>query len=279
MYIAKVEGKSVSVVADDTDIYALLLHHYFHLDSQVPMIVESPKKERSCIDIPSTINKNKDIIPDLPAAHALTGCNVACMHYGIGKGKMLTTLRLGSSSLSLLVDLKANREVVVAQATAFMCSCYNKKNCTSLTQARISVWAHKTVRRTKIPKQCTLPPTTESFELNVMRAHYQCAIWKQALEEPPDADPCAYGWIKDEETKTLKPVYLSLSEQPAPSYVPKLVCCSCASENPCKTKAFGCNAARLACTAFCWCQAGVNCRNDETKNIEDEFSAEEQFQN
>ena len=121
----------------------------------------------------------------------------------------------------------------------------------SLTPARTSVWAHKTERRTEAPKLCTLPPTTEAFELNVMRAHYQCAIWKQALEKPPDIDPCAYGWIKDEEAKTLKPVYLPSSKQPEPSYVLKLVRCSCVSENPCRSKACGCNAARLAYTVFC----------------------------
>ena len=43
MYIANEEAKSVSVMANDTDIYVLLLHHYFCLDSHVPMIMESPK--------------------------------------------------------------------------------------------------------------------------------------------------------------------------------------------------------------------------------------------
>ncbi len=102
----------------------------------------------------------------------------------------------------------------MAQATAFMCSCYSKKTYLSMTEARISAWTQKTGRKTKTPKLCTLPPTTPAFELNVMRAHYQCAIWKCALEQPPDIDPCDYGWMKDEETKMLRPVYLPDSRQP-----------------------------------------------------------------
>ena len=275
MYVEKVEGKSVSVVADDTDIYALLLHHYFYLDLHVPMIMESPKKERSCIDIPATVDKNKDIIPDLLAAHAATGCDV-CMHYGIGKDKMLSTLRSGKCHMILLGDLKADRGAVVAQATAFMCSCYGHKNCTSMTQARIIAWTNKTGRRTKTPKLCSLPPTTEAFELNVMRGYYQCAIWKQALEAPPDVDPTDYGWVRDEETKSLKPVHLPASRQPAPSYVLKLVCCSCVSQKSCLTKVCGCNAAKLTCTVFCKCEAGAQCHNEETKNTQDESDEGEQ---
>ena len=110
-----------------------------------------------------------------------------------------------------------------------------------------------------------------------MRAHYQCAIWKQAIEDPPDVDPCDYGWMKDQETKMLKPSYLPSSIQTAPDYVLKLVCCSCASENPCRSKSCGNNAAKLTCTVFGQCQVSVNCHNEETKNVENEYSEEEQL--
>ena len=43
----------------------------------------------------------------------------------------------------------------------------------------------------------SLPPTNEAFELNVMRAHFQCAIWLQAMEaDPPALEPTEYGWTK-----------------------------------------------------------------------------------
>ena len=120
-----------------------------------------------------------------------------------------------------------------------------------MTQARISAWAHKIERKTKTPNLCKLPPTTPAFELNVMRAHYQCAIWKKALEAPPEVDPCEYGCMTDDETKTFTPLSLPSSTQPAPDYLLKRLCYSCASENPCRNKACGCSAARLACTIFC----------------------------
>ena len=72
---------------------------------------------------------------------------------------------------------------------------------------RTAVWK---ARRGKscalMPKLCSLPPTTESFQENVKRAHLQTAKWKAALDpDPPVMDPTEYGWIKDEATKSLVP--------------------------------------------------------------------------
>lgn len=59
MYVAKVEGKSVSVVADDTDVFALLLHHYFYLNLHVPMIMESPKKREVALKYQLLLTRTK----------------------------------------------------------------------------------------------------------------------------------------------------------------------------------------------------------------------------
>ena len=95
---------------------------------------------------------------------------------------------------------------ITKQATAFMCKCYNA----AMIEARIRVWTAKTGRKAaaKIPKLCSLPPTSEAFQENVKRAHFQCAVWRRALQEPPDLDPRKFGWFKDEETKFLSPVML-----------------------------------------------------------------------
>ena len=42
---------SVTIVADDTDIFALLLFYYHTLQIGVPVFMTSPKKDKSFIDI------------------------------------------------------------------------------------------------------------------------------------------------------------------------------------------------------------------------------------
>ena len=125
IYAAKEEGKNVVVVADDTDVYILLLY-YCHAESlTIPMKLQSPQSGRAVIDIAATVQKLKDIISELLPAHALSGCDTVAMCHGIGKGKMLKVVQ-SRCSLSLLGDVHAHiMEDIMKQATAFMCKCYN----------------------------------------------------------------------------------------------------------------------------------------------------------
>ena len=104
---------------------------------------------------------------------------------------MLKVVMAGKYSLSLLGNVNANMEDIIKQTTAFMYQCYNVEGATTMTEARIKAWTTKTGRKTatKVPKLCSLPPTSEVFEENVKRPHFQCAIWRRALQEPPNVDP------------------------------------------------------------------------------------------
>ena len=279
IYAAKEERKNVVVVADDTDVYILLLHHYHAESLAIPMKLQSTQTGRAFIDIAATVQSLKNIIPELLPAHALSGCDTVPMCHGIGKGKMLKAVQTGKCSLSLLGDENADMKDIVNQATAFMCRCYNVPNAATMTEARIKVWLTKTGKKSalKVPKLCSLPPTMEAFQENVKRAHFQCAIWKRALQEPPHLNPTQYGWSRDEEAKSLQPVMLPPTKLPAPEYVLKLVCCSCASETPCKTNRCGCVVAKLACTVFCHCQGSSICKNEQTKAVEESETDDEEI--
>lgn len=90
-------NKDIAIVADDTDVFALLLH-FRHCGSMNArhVYLESPLKGRATIDIDATVQENLSIIPGLLAAHALTGCDTVASHYGIGKGIVLKVLRAGN---------------------------------------------------------------------------------------------------------------------------------------------------------------------------------------
>lgn len=194
------------------------------------------------------------------------------MCHGIGKGKMLKTVKADKCSLSFLGDVNANMEDISQQATAFVCRCYNVTNATTMTEAKIKVWTTWTGRKAALKFQSYVLyhlRTSEVFEENVERAHYQCAIWRRALQEPPNLDPTEYGWFKDEETQPLQAVMLTPSKLPAPDYIFKLVCCSCASKRPCHSSRCGCVAANLACTVFYHCQGSTIYNNEWTRATEE----------
>ena len=66
------------------------------------------------------------------------------------------------------------------EAKAFIAPCYGMKNFSSMTGCRQRVWAQKTGKATA-PRLCSLPPTTESFHENVLRAHLQVENWPAAV--------------------------------------------------------------------------------------------------
>ena len=72
---AKEHSGATVIVAIDKDVFILLLFYYFNerLTCRISMI--SPIQQRSLIDIKATVQAHRSIIPGLPAAHKLSGCD------------------------------------------------------------------------------------------------------------------------------------------------------------------------------------------------------------
>ena len=88
------------VVAEDTDIFLLLLHFKKEgfLGSNSIYMISPNKNSKVAIDIEASVQAHSSIVPNLLAAHALSGCDTTPSYFGIGKAKVLKILRLGRSS-------------------------------------------------------------------------------------------------------------------------------------------------------------------------------------
>ena len=190
--------------------------------------------------------------------------------FGVGKATVIKVLKSKSYSLDLLGNTDAPMPKVIEQASKFMAKCYGQSSCDSMTETRLAVWKNRVGKGATMPKLCSLPPTNESFEENVKRAHLQTAIWKSALDlEPPDLNPMLYGWSKDEIAKSLVPITVPKNTSLAPNKILQLIRCSCSSEEPCRSLRCGCHHAKLPCTIFCSCN-NESCQNEYTvKNDSD----------
>lgn len=261
---AKDLNVGVSVIADDTDVFVLLLHHYYEQQLTVPMIMDSPVSGRTAIDIRSSVQQHSLILSDILAMHAISGCDTVACCFGIGKAKALKVLKTGYS-LSCLGDENAQLTDISAQTSSFMSACYGIKNCNSLTIARQECWVAKVgTRRAIMPKLQSLPPTTEAFLENVKRAHLQTCVWKHALDShPPLLDPKKHGYYVDS-SRSLLPTTVPDEVCLAPDSILRMIRCSCHSDKPCNTARCGCTSVNLPCTIFCSCQAS-NCFNHLTE--------------
>ena len=115
---AKERSGTVLGLADDTDVFILLLYHYRQENSTCPMITSSPIQQRSVIDIKNTVELHGSIVPDLLAAHALSGCHTVPTYSGIGKGTVLKVLKTGKFLLSHLGFTNAQLTDLVTQSTS-----------------------------------------------------------------------------------------------------------------------------------------------------------------
>jgi len=171
-------------------------------------------------------------VKELLPAHAISRCDTVGAYHGIGKGTVVKMLKAGHK-LSAIGDVDSSHEEVTRQATKFISACYGYPNSKSLFEARLLVWAKKNGKGvTSAPKLCAIPPTTEAFQENVKRAHYQAIIWQYLdSDDVPDVHPENFGWKKDMSTKSLTPVAIPESVPLASDYILKLICCGCSSQN------------------------------------------------
>ena len=141
---AKEKSNTIVVVADDTDVFVLLLYHYMKESLTSPMFMSSPVQRRSLIDIKGAVQIHQSIIPDLPAAHALSGCDTVATYFGIGKGTVLKNLIAAPNSLSQLGCLNAQLADVIDQSTQFIGACYgNRIKEKTMSDIRYRIWATK----------------------------------------------------------------------------------------------------------------------------------------
>ena len=131
------------VVADDTDIFVLLLHFCClgDIPASTSVLMVSPIRGRAVIDINATVDLHRDIIPDLLTAHGLTGCDTVATYFRIGTAAALRVLTSGVHRLTYVGDTSRIMSEVTAQATPFILACYGQTTCTSLNGARQQMWA------------------------------------------------------------------------------------------------------------------------------------------
>ncbi len=120
---------NITVLADDTDIFVLLLHAY---KKTCHIVMAGTCPSRSSSDIKATAEKHPGILQDLLPAHILTGCDTVSYLWGIGKITAIKVLKSGLPLRKLgCVDEAMN--AVVAEATKFIAACYGFPGETTMT--------------------------------------------------------------------------------------------------------------------------------------------------
>ena len=96
--VSRVEDGIVLVVADDTDIFVLLLYLYHQGSKSCKVLMVSPIQGRSVLDINAAAEEHSSMVTDILAAQGLIGCDTVASYVGVGKAAALKVLRHGQFS-------------------------------------------------------------------------------------------------------------------------------------------------------------------------------------
>jgi len=124
LHLANSGKLSICVVADDTDVFVMLLYYYKVRQVTCNLVMIGTSSGRKCVDIKGTVEKHGDIIDHILPAHVLSGCDSISSLWGIGKERVLKVLRWGKKTLNKLGSTPGNMYDAMSQSTAFIASCY-----------------------------------------------------------------------------------------------------------------------------------------------------------
>ena len=132
---------------------------------------------------------------------------------------------------------------------------------------RYATWSTKMANPeiVSVPKlNKTRRPTSHACVELVKRAYYQTMIIIYIRCVTCTSDPLAYGWVTKEDNKLFS-VLLSNDVSADPLKVLQMIYCGCTSTRLCFTGRCSCVVAKMSCSIFCTCHAGVECNNVYTK--------------
>lgn len=251
----------VAVIAEDTDILVLLLHHRTGLMPEV-YFVSQPKRGKGgkVIDGKSiSISQVQKILGTeacqlMPVVHAFGGCDSTSAVFGLGKGAMLKRIQ-GNEKLqglcSTLQSKRATEAEVRYAGQHLMAILYGGTQSDTLSALRYTRYCTMSLGRRFRPE--SLPPTDSAAHLHAMRVHYQSVFW--ATLGSTDLKPTDWGWSLNRG----KLVPTQFEGEVAPENMLKLVRCGCTGS--CASVSCSCRKHGLQCVSACRNCHGTECTN------------------
>ena len=261
--------KTVTVVSQDTDIFLVLLYHLKNSWKGLQLfflrkgtIKGGRKQQWELHPLHLLLNNIKpEVVDNLPAGHALTGCDTVAK---VGtKAALLKCLE--SDLVSLLKDFGKDciDEESLSKAEEFLVAIVagkKEKKYATFDELRLCRYHHQSVSK----DLTDLPCTSNALQENIKRAYVQTKMW---LESPfgnamDILDLELYGYEKEADSGSLSPKMFDGPSRPLDVPPP----CKCTN---CKKKTCQCRMSEMPCIQFCSCMVNKECKNPLTNIISD----------
>lgn len=263
-------SQSMTVVAEDTDIFVMLLHHWGDGMAQVYLRREGRKGKQEAVKLYNIQEACEHITPAQKKytlfIHAWSGCDTTSACYGQGKVQFFKTLSksLEVQNLAQIISSRTSTESEIGDAgVRLFCFVFDGDVNQDLSYLRYIRLQRMIAICSKLEPQ-KLPPTCRAAHFHALRVHLQISAWSELADV---LNPLEFGWQK---IKTgLQPIQTDLP--PAPPEILQYVRCKYKSAtNRCRTNLCSCKKNGLRCVEACGGCRGEDCENREPVDIGDD---------
>lgn len=252
--------KRVVIKSKDTDVLVLFLYH--ETTAEVWMDAGTTKKPKHIPVHQVRQSLQQDVVKNLLAFHAITGCDSTSQFAAHGKK---TAWKTYVDAPTALDDFDDFRNTTFHKAEYFVMKLYD---CTSKSKS-INALREEMFHRISDPEK--LPPTHDALMLHFRRAQYQTVIWKSSNQRKPTLpSPEECGWTL--ESNKLCP--LLMSQDAVPAVCIELLVCGCKTEKCISTRCACCKN-NLGCSIGCACHQNCQNPNNPVPQDDDDSSDDE----
>lgn len=259
-------NECIIVKSVDSDVAIISLEHFHELGCQSLWFATGTAEHTRYIPVHMlAATLGQEVCNSILGLHSLTGCDTTSTFFGITKEKSLSVMVRSINHHSTLQKLGQEIDIsddLLEKVEAFVCGLYtdgSECEISKIDELRLHFFSKKGQRKEN------LPPTSKSLQHHILRANYQCYVWRHALTGIQDIpDPVGNGW----EIVGNELVPVLLGQEAAPKGLIELTVCNC-QKTMCAQGKCSCRANKLSCTTICNCMAGVECKNPETLKFDE----------
>ena len=208
----------------DTDVAILACHFCRDISARI-LIMKKEKTWNIYLETSAIADAAGPHLCDaLPGLHAFTGCDSTSAFAGKGKKTGLKHCKTDPVSCNGMATRGRSFDaetVPFSECEGFVCKVYGKPKLVEVNECRYITFCAKQ------GQSQSLPPSQDALRNHTMRANYQAAIWRQALNANPEIpSPESHGWLIRDGQLDIN--WMSLP--PAPEALLELILCGCTTD-------------------------------------------------
>ena len=258
------DSKPIAVLAEDTDIFALLLYHRKTNMKPVYFISEAKKGRggkmvgEKCFNVGEVQKEiGTDACQRILVVHALGGCDSTSAIFGHGKGTIYNKIKDNKTGLHAhcmtLQNCDATDKDVCEAGNLLFINLYGGKVEDRLSDSRYDAYWHCKMSLSRRFQPERLPPSESAAHMHARRVHLQAVIWGNLSGTSIKATD--WGWQCTNNRMTP----IKMVGDVAPQAVLKFIRCNC--HGNCSSSLCSCRKNGLHCVSACGHCHGTDCTN------------------